>query len=159
MRQAEVNHEFDYPRLRALIAAMVRGNPRRTPKELAAMLGKSYSTLCREINPHDSGAKLGLEDFVRLTQITRDYAPMRFVAVESGFLSVRHAGTEATGRGLSGDPLAMEVARQFFQTMERYLEMQAGGGRGEVRSAFLRTFEEFCHLALHWKQGIEESRR
>lgn len=44
-----------------------------------------YSTLMREINPDDSGAKLGVERFCRVMQVTNDYSPLASLADMCGF--------------------------------------------------------------------------
>lgn len=53
-------------------------------KELARKVGKPYSTLLREINPYDQGAKLGVETFVQLMKFTGDIAPVHYIARELG---------------------------------------------------------------------------
>lgn len=47
--------------------------------ELALRLGRPASTLGRELNPDDEGAKLGLARFVALTAETGDFAPLDYV--------------------------------------------------------------------------------
>lgn len=53
-------------------------------KVLAKKIGKPYSTLLREVNPYDEGAKLGVETFVQILKITGDYSPLEFIANELG---------------------------------------------------------------------------
>jgi len=53
-------------------------------KVLAQKLGKPYSTLLREINPYDMGAKLGVETFMEILKLTGDTAPIEFMARELG---------------------------------------------------------------------------
>lgn len=50
-----------------------------TIERLARLIGKNPTTLARELNPEDDGAKLGLTDEVKITAVTglfdsRDYA-------------------------------------------------------------------------------------
>ena len=53
-------------------------------KILAKKIGKPYSTLLREVNPYDEGAKLGVETFVQILKITGDFAPLEYIASELG---------------------------------------------------------------------------
>ena len=41
-------------------------------KSVAEAVGKPYSTLMREINPYDKGAKLGVETFMAIIETTGD---------------------------------------------------------------------------------------
>ena len=54
-------------------------------KALADEIGKPYSTLLREINPYDRGAKLGAETLLQIMQQTRDVAPLRYMADMLGY--------------------------------------------------------------------------
>ena len=54
-------------------------------KELARMLGMPYSTLMRQANPADRGAKLGLDLFCRIMRATGDYRPLECLAGLCGF--------------------------------------------------------------------------
>lgn len=51
-------------------------------KAVAAEIGKPYPTLMRELNPYDSGAKLGLETFLEIIRVTGDIGPLRMLAME-----------------------------------------------------------------------------
>ena len=53
-------------------------------KVIAKQLNKSYSTLLREVNPYDDGAKLGIETLLQIMKITGDTAPLAFIANELG---------------------------------------------------------------------------
>jgi len=53
-------------------------------KVIAKQLNKPYSTLLREINPYDDGAKLGIETLLQIMKITGDTAPLAFIANELG---------------------------------------------------------------------------
>lgn len=64
--------------------------------ELAQRLGCPTSTLGRELNPDDEGAKLGLARFVALTAETGDFAPLDYVESCLGrvaFIMPRVVGT------------------------------------------------------------------
>lgn len=58
---------------------------RHTPKEIASSIRKPYSTLLREINPYDAGAKLGLEIYMSILKATGDTTSLRVMAQELGF--------------------------------------------------------------------------
>ena len=53
-------------------------------KILAKQIGKPYSTLLREVNPYDDGAKLGVETFIEILKITGDTTPVEYIANELG---------------------------------------------------------------------------
>ena len=44
-----------------------------------------YSTLMREINPYDKGAKLGVETFMAIIETTGDPTPLKLMAYELGY--------------------------------------------------------------------------
>ncbi len=53
--------------------------------QIAQAVGKPYSTLLREVNPYDTGAKLGAETLIRLMQVTNNHAPLQHVAEQMGY--------------------------------------------------------------------------
>ncbi len=70
--------------LSTLIHNLVLDNP--TPaKDLAKAIGKPYSTLLREVNPYDSGAKLGAETLLQIMAHTGDIKPLEYMAGKLGF--------------------------------------------------------------------------
>jgi hypothetical protein len=54
-------------------------------KSIAQAVGKPYSTLLREVNPYDSGAKLGAETMMSIMKITGNIAPLKIMANEMGY--------------------------------------------------------------------------
>ncbi len=66
-----------------LIHNLVLDNP-VPAKDLARAIGKPYSTLLREVNPYDSGAKLGAESLLRIMAVTGNYKPLEFMASKLG---------------------------------------------------------------------------
>ena len=54
-------------------------------KSVAEAVGKPYSTLMREINPYDKGAKLGVETFMAIIETTGDPTPLKLMAYELGY--------------------------------------------------------------------------
>ncbi len=59
-------------------------------KQVAKQIGKPYSTLLRELNLFDNGAKLGAETLLEIMKVTGDMQPLEFMARELGFGLVRH---------------------------------------------------------------------
>ena len=70
--------------LSKIIHSMILESP-IPAKVLAKRIGKPYSTLLREVNPHDEGAKLGVETFIQLLKVTGDMSPIEYIARELDF--------------------------------------------------------------------------
>lgn len=66
------------------IHSMVLKNDMPT-KALADEIGKRYSTLLRELNPKDDGAKLGAETLLKIMQQTGDIHPLAYMANLLGY--------------------------------------------------------------------------
>ena len=54
-------------------------------KDIAKAVDKKYSTLLRETNPCDTGAKLGVETLMGTIQATGDARPLELMARELGY--------------------------------------------------------------------------
>lgn len=54
-------------------------------KNIAQAVGKPYSTLLREVNPYDAGAKLGAETLMNIMKITGNVSPLMYMASEMGY--------------------------------------------------------------------------
>lgn len=54
------------------------------PKDIAKTIGKPYSTLMRELNPHDRLAKLGVDTFMDIMKCTGNLRPLEIMAGELG---------------------------------------------------------------------------
>lgn len=61
-----------------MIHCMVLENP-IPARDLAKAVGKPYSTLLRELNPYDSGAKLGVETYFQLLEKTGDLSSLEYM--------------------------------------------------------------------------------
>jgi len=57
-------------------------------KIVAEIIGKPYSTLLREINPYDTGAKIGVETLLQIMKVTQNSSPLDFMAKELGYTLV-----------------------------------------------------------------------
>lgn len=58
----------------------------RKGRDVAARIGKRYSTLMREINPYDPSAKCGAETMLALMEATGDIRPLAFIAEKMGYV-------------------------------------------------------------------------
>ena len=70
--------------LNKIVHELVLNNP-LPAKALAKEIGKPYSTLLREINPYDGGAKLGVETLLEIMRLTGNVEPLMFMARELGY--------------------------------------------------------------------------
>ncbi len=71
-------------------------------KVIAAKIGKPYSTLLRELNPYDTGAKLGVETMLDLMRITNNYTPLQYMAEELGCTVASRSAFEPGAGGVAG---------------------------------------------------------
>lgn len=62
-------------------------------KNIAAAVGKPYSTLLREVNPFDDGAKLGAETLVDIMRVTGNIQPLEHIAEQFGYEPLSHSRT------------------------------------------------------------------
>lgn len=65
-------------------------------RDLARGVGKPYSTLLREVNPYDTGAKLGMETMLDLMKLTGNVSPLNYMAQTLGY-SIVPAGSGSAG--------------------------------------------------------------
>lgn len=75
-------------------------------KVLAKEIGKPYSTLLREINPYDTGAKLGVETLLQIMKHTRNVTPLEYMANQLGYTLVASKGELAQAGDSPGERLA-----------------------------------------------------
>ena len=68
----------------AVVHNLVLESP-KSAKALAKEIGKPYATLLREINPNDTGAKLGAETLLELMQCSGNIEPLRYLAENMGY--------------------------------------------------------------------------
>ena len=79
----------------------------QSARDIAKAVGKPYSTLLREVNPYDTGAKLGVETFLELMRVTGNIAPLRYMAKELGYTLEHSKGAE---QGNSAQEQKVDVA-------------------------------------------------
>ncbi|GFM37014.1 hypothetical protein DSM19430T_16980 [Desulfovibrio psychrotolerans] len=79
-------------------------------KALAKEIGKPYSTLLREVNPYDTGAKLGVETLLDIMKRTGSVAPLEFIAQQFGYMLVpaEQAGEPDNARSVQGAGLVVD---------------------------------------------------
>ena len=84
----------------SILHELVLDNP-VPAKDLAKSIGKPYSTLLREVNPYDSGAKLGAETLLQIMTQTGDLKPLEYMASSLGYdLEPHHSDTRQQGNTL-----------------------------------------------------------
>jgi len=54
----------------------------QSARDIAHAVGKPYSMLLREINPYDTGARLGVETLLELMRVIGNLTPLRYMAQE-----------------------------------------------------------------------------
>ncbi len=70
-------------------------------KDISKELNKPYPTLMRELNPNDTGAKLGLFTFIEILRVTNNFEPLRQLAEDMGYNLVPSGQLEQTTPVLS----------------------------------------------------------
>lgn len=86
-------------------------------KVIAAEIGKPYTTMLREINPHDSGAKVGIDLLLPLMRSSKSNEPLKFLAHQMGYALVPLKRSEA----MQMDPMAMslKLLQEFGELSKR----------------------------------------
>lgn len=81
-----------------LIQDVVIQDPVQVQK-LARQIGKSYTTLVREANPYDTGAKLGAETLLRIMEVSLDVRPLAYMADQFGMKLMKLEAGPAVMKG------------------------------------------------------------
>lgn len=100
-------------KLTKLIQETVLSNDKQA-REVAKAVGKPYATLMREINPGDSGAKVGVETLLPLMKAAGSIKPLTYLANTMGYVLV---------------PLDVETSSDSEQSNLLALELMNGFGR------------------------------
>ena len=112
----KTEEDFMVSELSTLIHNLVLDNP-VPAKDLAKAIGKPYSTLLREVNPYDTGAKLGAETLLQIMMQTGDTKPLEYMAGKLGYslVAARNDAPHVTpgafqgaGAGMSSSVSAVE---------------------------------------------------
>lgn len=77
-------------------------------KAIAQAVGKPYSTLLREVNPYDTGAKLGAETLMHIMKTTGNVTPLEKMALEMGY-RLEPADSSAGGRRWAALPKSLDA--------------------------------------------------
>lgn len=103
---------------------------------LAPLMGKSPTTLSHEVDPHYAGAKLGLEDALKLMVLTRDLRMLEAMAQALGCVVVPlHAGA-------TSEPETMEALGRSAKEFAEFIAATAAAwGDGAVTENELDTME------------------
>lgn len=64
-------------------------------RDIANSIGKPYSTLLRETNPYDCGAKLGVQTALEVMRITGDVRVLEYMARQLGYDIIPKANTNS----------------------------------------------------------------
>ena len=105
--------DFMVSELSTLIHNLVLDNP-VPAKDLAKAIGKPYSTLLREVNPYDTGAKLGAETLLQIMMQTGDTKPLEYMAGKLGYslVAARNDAPHVTPGAFQGG-LSRNEQRRF----------------------------------------------
>ena len=141
----KIEEDFMVSELSTLIHNLVLDNP-VPAKDLAKAIGKPYSTLLREVNPYDTGAKLGAETLLQIMMQTGDTKPLEYMAGKLGYslVAARNDAPHVTPGAFQGGRFRRERVRsRDGRTSERRKGTSGlirfctkrtgtmGGGRGE----------------------------
>ncbi len=88
-------------------------------RDLAAAVQKPYSTLLREVNPYDTGAKLGADTLLLIMQQTGNVEPLEYMAMTLGYKLVP-SGASAHSSREGARRMPMEGRPHSARPKERY---------------------------------------
>lgn len=111
-----------------VLAHLVHEIPDRagmTAKELASKVGKPYSTLARELNPHDDGAKLGLDTFFYILAVTGDREALDYIEGHLGRVAYEIPPANTDTEVIMADKVA-RMTRKTGVWLQRASEVMAG---------------------------------
>lgn len=141
--------------LQRVILEMVQ-NASQPIKNIAEQVGKPYSTLMRELDPDDKGAKLGVDMLLPLMQACNSVAPLRYLA---GMMSHRVSST------MEIIPDKQTFHEELLDTYEALVEYHRAMLKGESidvvaehRELLIRSLkEDFVAYMDTIRQGKERS--
>ncbi len=135
-----------------LILEMVH-NCLRPMKNIAEEVGKPYSTLMRELDPEDRGAKLGVEMLLPLMQACNSTLPLRYLAEEMGYrvVSVRDIRPDK--------PTFHEELLDTYQALVEYHRSMLDGAPVELvakrREVLIRQLKEDFAFYMSRRHELE----
>lgn len=90
------------------------GKPR---KAIAEEMGKPYTTLMRELNPADDGAKFGVLDLVRMLSVCGGIQPLQHLAARCG-CRVVCIDAQPDGRDMQDELVqALDAVSEYMQAV------------------------------------------
>lgn len=110
-------------------------------ESLAPRIGKRASSLCHEVRPGDSTAKLGLEDAFRISEVTADHRILFAFAEALGYRVVR------VDEAPQAANLLEAAARFSRETGEALAAMSAAIEGGTTANEILRFEAEVGQIA------------
>ncbi|MGD9610437.1 MAG: phage regulatory CII family protein [Desulfovibrionaceae bacterium] len=136
-----------------LILEMVQNCP-KPMKNIAAAVGKPYSTLMRELDPEDRRAKLGVEMLLPLMRACNSVIPLRHLAEELGY-------RVASAKDITPDkPTFFEELLDTYQALVDYHRIMLEGGSVEAvakcRETLIRQAKEDYAFYISRRQALAE---
>jgi len=125
-------------------------------KEIARRMGKGRSTLGRELNPDDPGAKLGIIDFIYLVAETQDFDALDYIETSLGRCAFRLPKT--TGALQIHKNLAA-AGKEFGEVIDQLCTDLADGQLDEPEQALKEIADLAQVLAELRAQVIEEAKK
>lgn len=117
---------------------------------LGPMLGKNPATLSHEVNPQYAGAKLGIEDAVKLTQLSRDLRILTSFAVQVECMVIPlNCGGSFDG----GIEAVADLAREFSELVGAFTE--AVRDNRVTQNELKRVEAEASHLVASVQRAVQ----
>jgi hypothetical protein len=123
-------------------------------KVVAEEIGKPYTTLLREINPYDSGAKVGADLLLPLMHATGSMEPLEYLANNLGYVLVpmkRNARASTNTMGMAMNLL--QEFGEFAKTLKTAME------NGDVHGRELEEVQKAGYNAATATINLIESLR
>lgn len=97
-------------------------------ERMAQELGKPYTTLMRELNPNDEGAKLGLITFLKILGITQNYSPLSVIAKMFGQIIIEVPERVTTNVLLGRLSLVLKEIGALLREIGKATSLESEGG-------------------------------
>lgn len=123
-------------------------------KTIAREIDKPYTTMLRELNPYDNGAKVGVDMLVPLMKAAKSVAPLNHLAQEMGFAIMPVVEDAAP----AGEPLQLAL-RLLQQLGELSGALEPLQGNGLLSEEHLTQAERCGHDILATAMDLRETLR
>ncbi|TIH12766.1 hypothetical protein D0S45_17500 [Marinifilum sp. JC120] len=115
---------------------------------------KSHWTVYKELNPEDSGAKMGVLDLAPLMKTCESTAPLEAIAHQMGMAVVSLPEAGISAGTLEND--MNRTTKEFSDSVVKFADiMQDGKIEPHEFAEFDKEVMEFISVALHWRNGIK----